>query len=123
MSRGPHELRWVRWVAASAFAAGIAVGLAIPVAVQAMSPRPAPFGPDEVYVGQLAELYGLSSSQVRTLRMILATEIAETTEILRRQPENLPPEVRKVRRRTDERIRAMLSEEQRAAYERDKDTR
>lgn len=112
-------LRWVRGVALACFCAGVLVGLAVPGVVDAVRGPVQTADPDEQYVRDFAAKYGLDKAQIRTLRMILADDLASTTAIIRAKPETLPPEVLKLRRRTDERIRVMLSDEQRAQYLRD----
>ncbi len=112
-----RRYRWIWGVALTSFGAGLAVGFNGPGAVDAM--REDFVDPSERYVRDLIDRYELSAKQARQMRMVLAAELAETTEIIRAKPETLPPEILKVRRRADERIRAVLDEEQRARFDRD----
>lgn len=112
-----RRYRWIWGVALTSFGAGVAVGFNGPATVDAM--REEFVDPSERYVRDLVQQYGLTTKQARQMRMVLAAELAETTEIIRAKPETLPPEILKVRRRADERIRAVLDDEQRVRFDRD----
>lgn len=122
-----HARRWVRWVAVACFAAGVSVGLASPAVVAALRPEPEILDPDERYARTLEQRYDLTPSQMRALRMVLAARLAESRELIldpdRNNPEDLLAERSRVFNRADERIYALLTDEQRDRYSKDKKDR
>ena len=87
---------WLIRTALACFAAGLAVGLAIPVATAAFT-TPEPQG-DERYVQQMAETYRLRPSQVRLLRAIMAEKAARDRDLWRTFADKLPAEMRSQRK-------------------------
>ncbi|MBL9077361.1 MAG: hypothetical protein JNL08_07655 [Planctomycetes bacterium] len=78
--------------------------------------------PDDAYVHELAERYGLSSAQQRLLRLVLQSArdeefaiyaSAETAQL----PDGIRRELLVVRSRTEQRIRALLDDRQRAQFD------
>lgn len=124
MSGGAPSLRWLKSVAFACFAAGIAVGLAVPKIYDAVRGPAETIDPDERYVRYVTEHYELTPAQVRSLRMVLAVDAAEHRDLMRRaKPEEMPPGVAKLRTRTDDRIRVLLTDEQREKFNQDAETR
>lgn len=87
---------WLLRTALACFAAGLAVGLAIPVAVAAFA-TPETQG-DERYVEQMAKTYQLRPGQVRLLRAIMAEKTARDQDLWRTFADKLPPEMRSQRK-------------------------
>lgn len=120
----PQANRWIGWVALACFAAGICIGLAVPVVVDAVRSETESLDPDERYARQLKGLYDLSPTQMRALRMVLAARLAEAKELIlnpgTKNEEDLEAERSRVFNRADERIYALLTDEQRARYSKDK---
>ena len=106
---GPVRV-WILAVALGSFVAGLVVGFALPemLAAPRMSDGP------EVYARHLADKYGLDKDQYKSLLM----------EILKNANwSQLPPAMRSAKleanRKTEQRIRFVLDERQRALYDRD----
>ncbi|MCA8943508.1 MAG: hypothetical protein KDB80_13170 [Planctomycetes bacterium] len=122
-----HARRWVRWIAVACFGAGICVGLAIPSVVRAFRAETESLDPDERYARALEARYELTPEQMRALRMVLAARLAESRELIldpgRKNSEDLLAERSRVFNRADERIYALLTDEQRARYSKDKKDR
>ena len=111
---------WILAVALSCFAAGLVAGFAVPELLAA--PR-AVEGPEE-YARNLADAYDLSDEQHQQLLMVLEDGERRELEILKRANwSQLPPALRGERleanRKTEQRIRFVLDERQRALYDRD----
>ena len=123
-SRGASPRRWIGWVASACFAAGVCIGLALPVVVDTVRGETETLDPDERYARQLKERYLLSPTQMRALRMVLAARLAETKELIldpgTKNSEDLKAERSRVFNRADERIYALLTDEQRTRYLKDK---
>ena len=114
----PARMRWVRLVALACFGAGIAVGLAVPRVLEAFRPASSDsIDPDQRYIQFLTKECDLSAEQVRSLRMIIRADAADSREALRREEEK-PPRLVKVQARTEARIHALLNDEQRSLFER-----
>ena len=112
---------WIVGVAAASFAAGLATGVAVAPAGAAATAASAA---EQGYVDELTARYGLRSEQQRQLRLVLQFERErEIAILLGAQGSQLPPpqmgEMLALRTATDQRIRALLDDEQRARYDRD----
>lgn len=110
---------WLAGAAAACFAAGVAVGLAMPVAVAAFQ-VPAPTG-DELYLQRLAEEFGLRPAQVRLARAVLEERRDRLGELVRSNMDKLPPELCSQRdailRWSEMMIQGLLDPEQRVRYQ------
>lgn len=111
---------WILAVACGSFAAGAVVGwIGSAHAHGSSSP------PEEVaYAADVIERYGLDNSQQWRLRAVLQNAREKEIEILKSaQVSELPPEVMRrlldLRGRTEQYVRAVLDDEQRARYDRD----
>lgn len=114
-------LLWILGAALGSFAAGMSCGLVVP---KVFAGEATAATPDDAYVRDLAERYGLSRAQERTLRLVLRTgrddefaiyEHVETEQL----PDPIRREVLRIRSRTEQRIRALLDDEQRARFDAD----
>jgi hypothetical protein len=114
--------RWVLGAGFAGFAAGIALGLVVPVVREAMAAAEAD-DPDARYVRELAERYGLDAGQARTVRMVLEDRDRAYRRVLMGDLMRLPPALREqvdvANRRAEERIKYVLTEEQRERFLRD----
>jgi len=111
---------WILAVALGSFVAGLVVGFALPEMLAA--PRRSD-GP-EVYARHLADKYGLDAKQYKSLLMVLQEGERRELEILKNANwSQMPPAMRSAKleanRRTEQRIRFVLDERQRALYDRD----
>jgi len=111
---------WILAVALCCFAAGLVAGIAVPELLAA--PR-ASEGPED-YARNLADTYALSDEQHRQLLMVLKEGERRELQILKSADwSQLPPALRAARleanRKTEQRIRFVLDERQRALYDRD----
>jgi hypothetical protein len=111
---------WILAVAVGSFAAGLVVGFAVPDVLAA----PAALQGPETYARNLADKYGLTPQQHQRLLMVLEDGERRELEILKRANwSQLPPALRGERleanRKTEQRIRFVLDERQRALYDRD----
>lgn len=111
---------WILAVAVGSFAAGLVVGFAVPDVLAA----PAALQGPEEYARNLADKYGLTPQQHQRLLMVLEDGERRELEILKRANwSQLPPALRGERleanRKTEQRIRFVLDERQRALYDRD----
>jgi hypothetical protein len=112
---------WILATAVGCFAAGMSAGLAIPGVLAACS-AVAAGNDDEMYVRQVAEKYGLTPYQQKQLRAVLLRQNEEEREVFRTATELPPPVVaarENVHRKASERMRSLLDERQRIAYDRD----
>lgn len=111
---------WILSVALGSFAAGLVVGYALPEVFAAGHRVEA----NEAYAQNLAQKYGLAEDQYRRLLMVLREGERRELEILKgAEWAQLPPALRGARleanRKTEQRIRFVLDERQRALYDRD----
>lgn len=111
---------WILSVALGSFAAGLTVGYALPEVFAA----PQQVGGTQAYARSLAQKYGLSDAQQQRLLMVLQEGERLELEILKgAEWAQLPPALRgarlEVNRKTEQRIRFVLDERQRALYDRD----
>jgi succinate dehydrogenase/fumarate reductase flavoprotein subunit len=112
--------RWILGVAFGCFAAGAVIGWAAHGEVQGGN---AP-SQEAVYAGEIAARYGLTQTQQWRLRLVLQHAAEQEIAILRSaQVHQLPPELMArllaLRSRTEQHVRALLDDEQRACYDRD----
>lgn len=112
---------WILAATLGSFAAGMNVGLAVPKVLAAGARVPTP---DDLYVGDLVDRYGLTAAQERSLRLVLQSARDEEISIYTgAEASRLPPDIRRevlaVRSRTEQRIRALLDEGQRARFDAD----
>jgi hypothetical protein len=102
------------------FAAGVAVGLALPAAWSAIGGGAEPHHPDDQYLRRMTERYRLSKEQVRVLRMVLFARDQEIRKIFDDDPQRLPKpldrEYRDALSRANERIEHVLDPDQRRLY-------
>ena len=111
---------WILAVATVSFGAGIVVGYAAPGVLAA----PPELQGTEEFARNLAEKYGLSPQQHQQLLMVLEDGERSELEILKSANwSQLPLALRGARleanRKTEQRIRFVLDERQRALYDRD----
>ncbi|MBI5853237.1 MAG: hypothetical protein HZB39_19690 [Planctomycetes bacterium] len=104
------------------FVAGALFGLALPRATEALAGAE-PETADAFYVRELTDRYGLDRRQVELVRMILASRTADYLKVLLadqgRLPQDLRQQVSDADRRAQERIKFVLTEEQRRTFLRD----
>lgn len=104
------------------FVAGALFGLALPRASEALAGAE-PETADEFYVRELTDRYGLDRRQVELVRMVLASRTADYLKVLLadqgRLPQDLRQQVSDADRRAQERIKFVLTEEQRRTFLRD----
>ncbi|MCA8976804.1 MAG: hypothetical protein KDC98_18930 [Planctomycetes bacterium] len=109
---------WILGAALGSFAAGMNCGLAAP-GFYADVPES---GADAEYMQALVADYGLSAAQHRLLRLVMQRWRDEEIAAIRSvAPTRLPPQTQRelldARGRLEDRIRAILDEEQRARYD------
>ena len=118
-ARAPRLGRWVVGAAAAAFAAGLAVGLALPRVADAVATPPRADA-DERYVRDLGDRYDLSAAQTELIRMVLEAREGERMRLLLgdtgRLPEQIQIELGSVDLRANERIKYVLTDEQRERF-------
>lgn len=112
---------WILAVALGSFAAGMVIGVALPGMIAA---RPAADTPEQQYVREMAERYGLTAAQQRSLRLILQHDREQELEILSSADWGQLPKVLLNRRlegqrMTERYIEALLDERQLALYQKD----
>jgi hypothetical protein len=111
---------WILGVAAASFAAGAFAGYAVaPRGIGAVIPAA-----EQAYAAELAARYSLRGDQQRRLRLVLQHQRErEIAILLGAQGSQLPQpqmgEMLALRTATEQRIRALLDDEQRARYDRD----
>jgi hypothetical protein len=105
---------WFAAAVLASFAAGIAIGLAVPRAADALGAN-RDRGPNDAYVREITRRYDLDAGQVRLLRMVLESRDRELAGLDPRSPEG---EARALAAnlRTQERIKYVLNAEQRARF-------
>jgi hypothetical protein len=113
---------WILGCAVGCFAAGMAVGFVIPDVLAACCRDAGDLDPDERYVRQFAEDFGLSASQRQSLRVVLQRFHEEQVQVIRHASQDqLPPglqaELTAARRRQSDRIYALLTDAQRIRYD------
>ncbi len=122
MIAGQRVQKWLLGAVLGAFGAGALAGLAAPRAVASLAGT-TPETADEFYVRELATRYGLDRHQVELIRMVLAARTADYLRVLLGDQGRLPPELRfevtEADRRAQERIKTVLTEEQRRRFLRD----
>lgn len=110
---------WVAGVGVAGFASGLALGWAADRVIATWWPRD-PRGGNAEMLEILADKYGLTREQQRKIRMVLRARDARMLEQYRRHARSLPVPLRSqimsLRRHADERIYAVLTEEQRKQY-------
>lgn len=111
---------WILAVALCSFLAGAVVGVALPELFAAPSSE----NGSAVYAKNMAEKYGLTDLQHDRLRLVLQEGERRELEILKSAKwSQMPPALRGARleanRKTEQRIRFVLDESQRALYDRD----
>ncbi|MFK7741782.1 MAG: hypothetical protein AB8H80_15795 [Planctomycetota bacterium] len=111
---------WIVAVALGSFATGLVVGTAVPTLLAGERE----VDEDESYVRLMATDYRLDAEQQLSLRAVLRDRRRREMEILRdadwsQLPQELRSEKLAARRRTEQRIRFVLDERQRALYDRD----
>ena len=110
---------WILGAALGSFAAGMNVGLLVPRVLAGGTEVPAP---ESEYVRDLVAKYALTSDQERRIRLVLQGGRNEEINVLSStEATQLPPPIHNrllaVRSRTEQRIRAVLDDEQRARYD------
>jgi hypothetical protein len=112
---------WILGVTAGSFVAGVVVGRAFEPSCAAASSSPE----EAAYVADLTARYGLSVEQQRRLQFVVQYQSAAEIAIVRSvqfsqlpQPQN--GQMLAVRTATENRIRALLDDAQRARYDRDR---
>jgi len=112
---------WILAVTLGSFGTGMVAGMLIP---EMVASEQAPEASFEDYLRQMVDRYDLDAAQQRQLRMVLVADERAEAEILRNAEwselsEALNSERLRSKRRTEERIRAVLDDQQRALYDRD----
>ncbi len=105
---------WFTAAVIASFAAGVAAGLVLPRAIEAFAGS-GELGPNEAYVRELTERYGLDTDQMRLLRMVLESRERELASL---DPRSKADESRAlaVNLRAQERIKYVLNGDQRARF-------
>jgi len=111
---------WIVGVAAASFAAGLATGVFLAAGNVAAGAPPAELS----YVDDLSARYGLRPAQQRQLRFVLQHQREREIAILlgaegSQLPQPQMGEMLALRTATEQRIRALFDDEQRARYDRD----
>ena len=120
--------RWLLLVAAGWFVAGIAIGLAVPRAIELVFPADSALDPDEDYVRRMIEEYQLGSEQQELLRAVRAAQVREQRAIYERAarddweqlPRGMASQLRMTNQRAEQRVEALLTEAQRQRFLRDR---
>lgn len=113
---------WILGVAGGCFVAGAVVGHAFqPASAAAAASLPE----DAAYVTELATRYGLTAEQRRRLQLVVQFQSTSQIAILRsaqfsQLPQPQKGEMLALGTATENRIRALLDDEQRARYDRDR---
>jgi hypothetical protein len=111
---------WILAATVGAFAAGVVVGHVI-----GGHAAPAAAESDEIaYADDLAQRYGLTPERHRQLRLVMQNFGAKTIAILKSAPVHLLPapqnqKLLQLNRATEQYVRALLDDEQRARYDRE----
>lgn len=118
---GPSVRVWIMAVALGSFAAGAVLGVVLPEMMAASNYQPAT--PEQEAL-EITEKYGLTDEQHRVLVMVFEEQERRNLEILMAaKPHQLDPELQSKlllqSRKTQQRIRFVLDERQRALYDRD----
>ena len=120
-----HRVRLRKWLLGAvlgAFGAGTLAGLAAPRAYASLDGN-TPETADEFYVRELTDRYDLDRRQVELIRMVLSARTADYLRVLLTDQGRLPPglrfEVTEADRRAQERIKTVLTEDQRRRFLRD----
>lgn len=122
MRKAWGAVRWVVVAVLASFGAGVAVGLVAPAVAAAVA---RPTDPDRRArdVGYLVDRYGLDGEQARLIRLVLEACDAERVAILMQYqlqlPEQAQLELAAANQRAEERIKHVLTVEQRARFLRD----
>jgi hypothetical protein len=115
--------RWLIAVAAGCFLSGIVVGLVAPAITAAFSGQDRQLDADEQFLQEFARRYRLSNGQVELARAVLSERQQKRAEILLSDPQRLPEDLRsryeQVQRHADQRLYALLDDQQRAKYRED----
>lgn len=109
---------WILGAAFGSFAAGVNLGVLAPSLFAAEAEPTA----DDGYVRALADDYGLTARQQRLLRLALRSRRDEELALIGtveadQLPASVQQRMRAVQRKLEQRIRAILDEEQRARYD------
>ena len=122
MSRATKRVRaWILVAGVAGLCAGVALGWAAPTAARSWSDQ----DPDRnaEIVKNLAEKYGLTGEQQRLIRMVLRRRDEQTFQRYMNHagslPDSLSSQIESLRRQADERIYAVLTEDQRTGYLKD----
>lgn len=120
--KGPQS--WILAAALGCFAAGMTVGFVAPGVVDALAGPGSEPHPDVHYVRKMAADFGLSAQQERSLAMVVQARRQAQLDVFEKAdfdllPEVLQSQIKTVRRQTDERIRHVLTKEQRERYDRE----
>jgi hypothetical protein len=123
-SGGVALRRWILLVALGSFCAGMVSGLALPRLTAWASSDAVGDSPEQAFARELAHRYGLTRDQERSVCLVLLGERQREYEIFRSaETTQLPPQLMQellaARSRTEQRIRAVLDDEQRVRYDRD----
>jgi hypothetical protein len=112
---------WILGATLGSFAAGMNVGLVIP---KVFAGDHAVATPEDQYVRDLALTYGLTTSQERSLRLVLQSAREQEMAVYNgAEASQLPPAIRtqvlRIRSKTEQRIRAVLDDRQRTQFDAD----
>lgn len=118
-----HARLWILGAAFGSFLAGMNTGLLLPNLWTAPEDSvPAEVRGDADYVAVLAASYGLSAAQAQSVRFVLQAAREEELAVLRAaEATQLPPALQAqllaARARAEQRLRAVLTHEQRTRYD------
>ena len=111
---------WIAGTGLAGLCAGLALGWAIPTAIDAWLPEDPAGGNAATLNYFMAENYGLTREQRRLIRMVLEARDRDMLKEYRKHAQNLPAtlktQIMDTRRLADERIYAVLSDNQREQY-------
>lgn len=116
-----HLRLWILGAALGSFAAGMNVGLAIPN-ILAGETGSAGFDADRDYVQRLVARYGLTPEQERSLRLVMQAEREEKMQAwasaeVAQLPAALQNRLVAASRKSEQRLRKLMTAEQRARYD------
>jgi hypothetical protein len=112
---------WILGATLGSFAAGMNVGLVLP---KVFAGSGGALTPEAQYVRDLVERYHLTSAQERQLRLVLQSGREEELAVYSStEASQLPPPIRNrvlaIRNHTEQRIRVVLDDHQRAQFDAD----
>lgn len=128
MTEAKRARHWLVLVAGGWFAAGIAIGLAVPGALERLRPSAAESDPDEDYVSRMTAEYQLTRDQQELLRLVRSAQVREQRAIYERAarddweqlPKGMASQLRLANQKAEQRVEALLTDSQRERFVRDR---